>query len=70
MLLIQVLKFESSVIYEGTKTLRYPFFLSDMFESSVIYEGTKTQVNGRIYNGGFESSVIYEGTKTPRLQSG
>ena len=34
--------FESSVIYEGTKTLKIMFQFHKLFESSVIYEGTKT----------------------------
>ena len=34
--------FESSVIYEGTKTCDYLLSLDEAFESSVIYEGTKT----------------------------
>ena len=34
--------FESSVIYEGTKTLQPKTYFIGQFESSVIYEGTKT----------------------------
>ena len=34
--------FESSVIYEGTKTYSISLSLGARFESSVIYEGTKT----------------------------
>ena len=35
-------RFESSVIYEGTKTVLPVLVPSGRFESSVIYEGTKT----------------------------
>ena len=35
-------KFESSVIYEGTKTAFSKVNSEIRFESSVIYEGTKT----------------------------
>ena len=35
--------FESSVIYEGTKTIDFILSILYEFESSVIYEGTKTR---------------------------
>ncbi len=35
-------EFESSVIYEGTKTSMNKSLIDKKFESSVIYEGTKT----------------------------
>ena len=57
-------RFESSVIYEGTKTIAFANSCVLAFESSVIYEGTKTRNSRDSKSNMFESSVIYEGTKT------
>ena len=38
------LRFESSVIFEGSKTCRTAYFNGNMFESSVIFEGSKTAI--------------------------
>ena len=58
------LRFESNVIYIGTKTNKLFEIEHHWFESNVIYIGTKTKqwiIRKKI---GFESNVIYIGTKT------
>ena len=35
--------FESSVILEGSKTVKYEIMMRERFESSVILEGSKTR---------------------------
>ena len=39
---LQDLRFESSVIFNGTQTLHLLEYLSEQFESSVIFNGTQT----------------------------
>ena len=58
------LRFESSVILEGSKTIGKAQKPSRMFESSVILEGSKTEERALFCQGQFESSVILEGSKT------
>ena len=58
------LRFESNVIYIGTKTYWYKRCNNDGFESNVIYIGTKTKSLIEIVMALFESNVIYIGTKT------
>ena len=38
------LKFESSVVLDGTKTYEVPRLKPDGFESSVVLDGTKTRI--------------------------
>ena len=58
------LKFESSVILQGTKTIPQGSCTVHQFESSVILQGTKTTAPARYTSTLFESSVILQGTKT------
>ena len=58
------MRFESNVIYIGTKTPKSRGRLLDMFESNVIYIGTKTRTAPNKHHVLFESNVIYIGTKT------
>ena len=58
------LRFESNVIYIGTKTFLPLYLKKRMFESNVIYIGTKTMKSGVFLFNKFESNVIYIGTKT------
>ena len=58
------LRFESSVILEGSKTVYYFVNRTSKFESSVILEGSKTHPRTRRTGRKFESSVILEGSKT------
>ena len=59
-----MVKFESSVILEGSKTAIYFNVYQHTFESSVILEGSKTSASGVHIVTPFESSVILEGSKT------
>ena len=58
------LRFESNVIYIGTKTQPYKKRGKKQFESNVIYIGTKTKEFNLFKQNTFESNVIYIGTKT------
>ena len=58
------LRFESNVIYIGTKTFDGAVGSGQLFESNVIYIGTKTNNGANIVKTTFESNVIYIGTKT------
>ena len=58
------LRFESNVIYIGTKTNRFTTLKEVQFESNVIYIGTKTNRFTTLKEIQFESNVIYIGTKT------
>ena len=64
MALFTNLRFESSVILEGSKTVSACFRVFNVFESSVILEGSKTKRLMKNYPTMFESSVILEGSKT------
>ena len=61
---IKNLRFESSVILNGTQTLKSLSFFSSSFESSVILNGTQTWSLFRSTQTLFESSVILNGTQT------
>ena len=63
----KTLKFESNVIYIGTKTVLFYAISLWWFESNVIYIGTKTIVYNIVTVDEFESNVIYIGTKTREL---
>ena len=69
MALFTNLRFESSVILEGSKTCVIFFSLYFPFESSVILEGSKTTNLAVKPHQWFESSVILEGSKTPARKS-
>ena len=58
------MRFESSVILEGSKTIMALNLESVKFESSVILEGSKTWNSFDMKLIAFESSVILEGSKT------
>ena len=64
MALFTNLRFESSVILEGSKTKSIARDASALFESSVILEGSKTHFLTSLLLQRFESSVILEGSKT------
>lgn len=57
------LRFESNVIYIGTKTDFVGKDLYIQFESNAIYIGTKTASLSSTCQCQFESNVIYIGTK-------
>ena len=61
---LQDLRFESSVIFNGTQTSSPQKQSMFTFESSVIFNGTQTQI--KVYSDLmlFESSVIFNGTQT------
>ena len=61
---ISNLRFESSVILNGSKTEFLCFFHCLMFESSVILNGSKTLWDMEYQSIPFESSVILNGSKT------
>ena len=61
---MKILRFESSVILEGSKTNFSNEDLAYLFESSVILEGSKTVPLLIQLASMFESSVILEGSKT------
>ncbi len=61
------LRFESSVILQGSKTYDIEEYELYAFESSVILQGSKTY-NITSYNVAmFESSVILQGSKTAHV---
>ena len=57
-------KFESSVVLDGTKTRILKTRGSNRFESSVVLDGTKTHSFPFDPSMSFESSVVLDGTKT------
>ena len=63
----RMLKFESSVISYGSKTVTSLAKKSLVFESSVISYGSKTATFFNVVLNSFESSVISYGSKTNLL---
>ena len=57
-------QFYSSVILNGTETMRPPYCRLATFYSSVILNGTETRINRSLNFGQFYSSVILNGTET------
>ena len=41
---IRASRFESSVVLDGTKTMRFKISCTSWFESSVVLDGTKTLI--------------------------
>ena len=64
------MRFESSVVLDGTKTLHFIFQARFMFESSVVLDGTKTRGSMKQRSLAFESSVVLDGTKTTIIAAG
>ena len=61
---LQDLRFESSVIFNGTQTIKLACHMDHVFESSVIFNGTQTLTKRDNKMNQFESSVIFNGTQT------
>ena len=61
---LQDLRFESSVIFNGTQTELTVSLNATLFESSVIFNGTQTDKSTFEVGYMFESSVIFNGTQT------
>ena len=61
---LQDLRFESSVIFNGTQTDDLSRRMKMAFESSVIFNGTQTTGSITSVLQLFESSVIFNGTQT------
>ena len=57
------LRFESYVIFAGTKAFPVSFNVFRLFESYVIFAGTKAQATIEAVPMAFESYVIFAGTK-------
>lgn len=58
------LRFESSVISDGSQTRRSAQQVVRPFESSVISDGSQTHQFDNLYGVEFESSVVSDGSQT------